>query len=123
MFSSFFKTIVYVYYNEGSFTISGGNVESITYKDAASFTVSGNPVISELNVTAGKLITLGDLTDGADITVIADGEFTVANTNAAAYLTADYIKGAGGREITESEGVLSMTVMALLNLERSIFGI
>lgn len=113
---------VYVYYNEGTFQIKGGKVDSITYKDAASFTLSGNPVIGNLTVATGKVITLGDLTEGASITVDAEGAFTTANTNAAEYLAAGYIQGAEGKEITENGGILSMATTTLRGFLRAIFG-
>lgn len=113
---------VYVYYNEGSFAISGGTVESITYKDAASFTLSGSPVIGELSVAAGKLVTLGELTDGADITVTGEGVFTTANANAAQFVTKGYIKATEGKQLTEEGGILSLTGAAVLKKLASFFG-
>ena len=100
---------VYVYYNEGTFEIKGGKVDSITYKDAASFTVSNNPVIENLVVTSGKLVQLQDLTEGADITVDGEGAFTTANANAAAYITGGWIKAVTGKELTEESGVITIS--------------
>lgn len=71
--------------------ICGGTIrngEVYIGANAAGVTVSGAPVVSELNLTGGKLLTLGILRMNADITVnAADGVFTEANSRAAAYQT------------------------------------
>ncbi len=99
---------VYVYYSGGSFEMKGGKINSITYKDAASFKISGNPVIGKLEITAGKLVTLGDLTAGADITVDGEGAFTTANAKAADFVAAEQIKAVEGKALSEENGVLSV---------------
>jgi len=104
---------VYVYYSESRAEITGGNIDTLTYKDAASLKLSGNPVIGLLEIiTAGKTFQLGDLSDGANITVDGEGAFTTANANAASYVSDGWIKASAGKALSESEGVLSIAVIS-----------
>ena len=89
----------------GSFT--GGSVQIAG--DMGIFTVSGAPVIEELDLTGGKPVTLSNLTEGASIAVVANGAFTVANSKAADYLAAGYIVAAqASNTVYEHNGVLYM---------------
>lgn len=68
--------------------ISGGTFnDGIEIVDYTNATLSGCPVISGagLKLPAGTTVTLGELTDGANIKLDAEGAFTAANANAANY--------------------------------------
>lgn len=70
--------------------------------------ISGAPLLGKLKLSDGVLLTLGQLTEGTDITVAANGPFTVANENAAAYLAAGYIRSnTADRVIVAVDGVLT----------------
>lgn len=104
---------VYIYYKDSNAEITGGNIESVTYIDAQNpVKISGNPVIGLLEIAAGKVIELGNLTEGANITVDTEGAFTTKNTNAQDYVTAGYVKPVVGKQIAVTEGVMSMTSAA-----------
>ena len=73
--------------------IAGGEITGTVAVGATvkSVTVSGAPVVKALDLTSGKLLTIGALDVGADIFVSANGAFTDALTNAdelAAYFDA-----------------------------------
>ena len=68
-------------------TISGGAVECQYYiESSATTTLSGAPKITKLQIATGALLTLGELTGEADITVSANGTFTNANADVANYI-------------------------------------
>ena len=73
----------------GKLNISGGEIDGGITDNFKSVTVSGAPVIKAngvgLAIPEGKTITLGELTDGANIWVNAKGVFTAGNENAAEY--------------------------------------
>ena len=90
-------------------TITGASVYGTV--DIAGVALSGAPVISKLDLTSGVVATLGNLTTGADIGVVAIGPFTAANTNAKAYLDAGYFKSASIKmNIREENNILVMEV-------------
>ena len=62
-------------------TVTGGSVEL----DGGTFTVSGAPKIDGLVLAAGQKLTLGELTQGASITLDAERTFTNVNEKAADY--------------------------------------
>ena len=97
---------------KGVLSISGGTLTGGSIYIGANlgaFTVSGAPVIDTLNLTAGNPVTLGGLTEGASIAVMANGAFTVENSSAAAYLDAGYIKAAdSSNQIIVHNNVLYM---------------
>lgn len=71
--------------------------------------VSGGVQLGHLKLSSSVRITLGALTAAARIPVIADGEFTFANENAATYLAAGYIlSGKSNMEIVAEGNVLVM---------------
>lgn len=72
--------------NPAKCAISGGTVGgTVSVTTLGKVTVSGKPVVSELKINEGSKIVLGELTQGAKITVSAKGVFTEANENAASY--------------------------------------
>lgn len=78
--------------------IAGGTVNGSVYLDTNTenaVSVSGAPVITNLDLTNGALVTVGALTEGAEITVnVADSvPFTDVLDNAASYT--GYFKGTG----------------------------
>lgn len=78
-------------------TISGAKITDGDVKvSAAQLTLSGAPVIEELDLTAASPVVLNELTSGADITVIAavGKAFTEASDYAQAALDNGYIKSA-----------------------------
>ena len=83
---------IYAYYNKSNVEVTGGHIDALTYTDAETFKISGNPVIDLLEIESGKAFELGDLTAGADITVAATGIFSTANANAQSYVDAGYVK-------------------------------
>jgi len=83
----------------GNLQINGGTINGEVYSKGTT-TLNGAPVIELLQIPEGVLVTLGELTDGADITVIAEGVFTKPNTNAGAYVEANYIKSGTATPIT-----------------------
>ena len=88
--------------------INGGNISQITLLNDNSLTLNGAPVIGSLSIPAGKTITLGELTEGADITVDGQDAFTAALDNAASYLP--YFKAASeAYQIEVVEGKLAVT--------------
>ena len=99
------------FYIEGKsvLDIRGGNISGqVLISKANEVKISGAPVITDLELASGIKLTLGKLTEGADITVTADGEFAEGE-NAAAYVEANYIKAVTGKKINASGNVLSMT--------------
>lgn len=75
--------------------LAGGHIKaesSMSIGANVNMTVSGAPVIDMLDLTNGAKLTLGELTDGASITVNASGVFTNENANAADY--AEYFHSA-----------------------------
>ena len=82
------------------------------------FEIKGATKIGELNIAATGLIDAFELTDGADITVVATGVFTGANELYGEYVKAEYIKSgvtdmivnvteAGELEIAEPESPIT----------------
>ena len=72
----------------GVLTINGGTIEgavvvSATLKDVS---VSGAPIVADLDLTSGKLLKVDELESGALIRVTAEGAFTGTLTNANEYL-------------------------------------
>ena len=71
----------------GGVAIYGGTVKTLRVAaDATSVSVSGNPVIENVDMTNAAIkLTVGTLTTGASIGVTAEGEFTndIADVNAA----------------------------------------
>ena len=94
---------VYLYYNLNDVEITGGTIETLYYKDAASFKLSGDPVIGILEIASGKIIELGDLTTGADIKVIAEGVFTTANTNAQTFVDQNLVQAYSASKVVSVE--------------------
>ena len=68
--------------------------------------VSGSVKLARLKLNPGVLLTLGELTDGADITVAASGTVSAANPNAAAYLAKGYIKAAEDKKLEVEDDML-----------------
>ena len=89
-------------------TIGGCRVANEFHINAADvINISGAPVLDRLKLSTDVLLTLGELTDGAAITVAANGVFTNANENAKAYLEAGYITSShADRAIVAVDGVL-----------------
>ncbi len=105
------ETAMYVGANVVS-AISGGAFRGeVQVTTQTNMTLSGAPIMDRLRLSTDVKLTLGELTDGADIAVDATGAFTVANTNAKTYLDKEYIKSVDEEAIiTEKDGVLSMAV-------------
>lgn len=93
-------TAIYCSFATGATEIYGGTINGEVYVKAGSVVLAGAPVVEELELASGVLANLGELTDGADITVIAEGVFTTANANAKAYVEAGYIKSGTATPIT-----------------------
>ena len=87
---------------DGNIYVCNRKYVTVTVNDDAKISNNGG------GITTGKKITLGRLTEGAEIYVTAaDGAFTTENANAAAYLELGYIKAADDtKEITVSGNVL-----------------
>lgn len=69
-------------------TIKGGTITGQIFINDGAVSVSGKPVISNLDLTNGVMVTLGELAEGASIAVTAGTEaFSVANEKAADYAT------------------------------------
>lgn len=84
--------------NNETIDIQGGTVNGTVYLETRTgntIEISGNPVISNLNLSNGLVVTLGELTEGADITVTAEDNvpFTDVLENADSYTS--YLKGSG----------------------------
>lgn len=93
-------TAIYCSFATGATEIYGGTINGEVYVKAGSVVLAGAPVVEELELASGILANLGELTDGADITVIAEGVFTTANANAKAYVEAGYVKSGTATPIT-----------------------
>ncbi len=94
---------------KGVLNIAGGTFDGAVSvaADFGTFTVSGEPVISTLDLSSGKLATFQNLTGDAKIGVNAVGAFTEQFSKAKDYLDAGYIVPANsGVVITEEDGVL-----------------
>lgn len=91
-------------------TLANCTVEKEFHINAADvINISGAPVLGKLKLSTDVLLTLGELTDGAAITVAANGVFTNANENAKAYLEAGYITSShADRAIVAVDGVLKI---------------
>lgn len=106
----YFDDLTYATPKGVSLIMNGGSATGVTIMSDAAVTLSGAPKISNLALAAGVAVSLGELTDGAEIAVDATGAFTVANSKAADYLRAGYFKAVQpGFSITEENGVLSCT--------------
>lgn len=71
----------------GTFTVSGGSITGdVNISIKAKATLSGAPVINKLILESGSKLILGELTDGAEITVKASGVFAEME-NAADYVS------------------------------------
>ena len=95
----------------------------ITVGEKTDVTVSGKTVATDLQLTAANVMTLELLTEGAEITVTADGVFTAADPNAAEYVEKGYLKAAEGRKISVEGDVLSMEAVSLLKKLVSLIGL
>lgn len=89
---------IYVY-NNGYATITGGEISGdVRIGKTGNLTLTGAPKIGNLGgglrLSSGTLVTIGQLTSGAQVHVTADGVFTNAIEQAQAYLEAGYIMGA-----------------------------
>lgn len=88
--------------------ISGGTFNNgIKLGANTDLTISGAPVISGagLQLPEGTTVTLGEMVEGADIRIAAEGAFTAENSNAAAY--AQYFTPAeAGYMISAKDNVL-----------------
>ena len=100
----------------GNLTITGGNISDLSGKTFKSLTVSGAPVIGKLVVPQGSVITLGELTEGADICVEATGVFTTASDKINDYagffrteVEGDTIKVAGSALTVEGQEPVDTT--------------
>ena len=91
--------------NTALLTLSGGNVATVRLPAEASCEVSGAPVVAAMRLAEGAKLTLGELTDGASLTVDASGVFTETKENIAEYMT--YFHPASNKiEILEQDGAL-----------------
>lgn len=110
-------------YMVGSSTvnISGApEISSILGNASGKVRLAGAPKLSELVLPDGVKLTLGELTEGADITVSANGVFTEPNENAEAYK--NYFKPAFGYEpITVVENALHTSVDMTLSNDPLVF--
>ncbi|MBR4862976.1 MAG: hypothetical protein IKU07_00250 [Oscillospiraceae bacterium] len=88
-------------HTSGNLELNGGTIKGDVFAKAdATVTLSGAPVVENLQIQVGDLVTLGELTEGADITVEAEGVFTKPSVNAQAYVDDGYIKSATATEVT-----------------------
>ena len=114
---------IYVH-TSGNLSIYGGKVYGDLYvTETGKLTVGGTPEINNVVMAAGAKLSFDEdveLTEGADITVDAAGEFTEANENAQAYLDAGYIKAAEGKGVTVTDNIMSMAAAVLTALLRKL---
>ena len=78
-----------IYASGGYVALAGGTIEGRVYMGKSNrLTLSGNPIVENLDLTNDVTVKLGELTEGASITVKANAgfAFTAANENAANYL-------------------------------------
>lgn len=94
--------------------VAGGTVNGeVIIAEGAAVKLSGAPVMTDLQLGNNVQAELGALTEGASITVTADGVFTAANENAQTYVNEEYIKAASGKTITvNADNTLSMSAAA-----------
>jgi len=72
---------------------TGGTVSGqIQLGKVQSVTLSGAPKLANLKVTENSKITLGELTDGAQIAIAGAGDVSFPSPNAATYLEKNYLK-------------------------------
>ena len=83
--------------------------DQVQINKADAITVSGAAQLGQLKLSSSVRLTLGQLQAPACIPVVADGEFTIANENASAYLQAGYIQsGKANMEVVVQDDVLVM---------------
>lgn len=89
--------------------LSGGTVGTVTVAgNAAEMNVSGAPVVGNLDLTAGALVSVGTMTTGADIAVTAnDGRFSVIHANAVTYAGC-FRAAVAGKQVYPQENALYM---------------
>jgi len=83
--------------------LTDAKVDSVSLAKGVSFTVAGDTVIKKLDVAAEALITLGELTENASITVKANGVFSEPSDSASKYARNNYF--------VPVEGYKSITVV------------
>lgn len=92
----------------GKLDIRGGNITGqILVKAGAEVSVSGAPVVTNLELESGVILDLGELAKGASITVKADGKFAEGQ-KAQEYLQAGYVTAIAGKKITANGNELTM---------------
>lgn len=102
-----------------SATING----TLDVNSVCTVTLRGAPVITTLDVANTSLVTLDNLTDGANIAVRADGCFTKENTSAASYLK--YFTAVNDGDYIDAENntlLCKVNYSANLNLDSSNSG-
>ena len=88
--------------------ICGGSITGqILVKAGAEVSVSGAPVVNNLELESGVILELGELAKGASITVKADGKFAEGQ-KAQQYLQAGYVTAVAGKKITANGNELTM---------------
>jgi len=109
-------------YSDGTLNIADAELKGDVHIAAGATTVSGATKIADLQIANGVKIALGELTDGADITVTADGAFA-EGANAQAYVNAGYIKAPEGKQISAEGNTLSMAAVTLLKMLAGFLGL
>ncbi|MBQ3557614.1 MAG: S-layer homology domain-containing protein [Oscillospiraceae bacterium] len=104
-----------IYSHTGSFNITGGTIsDTICWRfGTGTSTISGNPVISSLNLANGSTSTIGGLTAGADVTTTVEDALTVTDTTVAhAAGTKAYTAASGGLDfkvVQPANGTIALT--------------
>ena len=115
---------IYVLKKTGKLTIADATVHGNVYIDEeAELTLSGSAKVDNVIMASGaEKATLGELTDGAEITFTADGAFA-EGANAQAYVNAGYIKAPEGKQISAEGNTLSMAAVTLLKKLAGFLGL
>lgn len=94
--------------NTSTLNLSGGNIAAVTLPVNAVCNISGTPVVDAMQLAEGARLTLGELTEGASLTVSANGVFTNP-TDLAESLLPFFRTAAEGDTITVEENALIYT--------------
>ena len=109
--------------SNATLTLNNATVtDAITVGNKTDVTVSGKLLLANLNLSGGKKITLGELTEGTAITVTAEGVFTNSSPDAGTYFEAGYFACTGeGMQVQLQTDVLAVASQTPGEPEKTVF--
>ena len=109
-------------YSTGTLYAEHSALNGDVYVAAGTVELVGQTTIPKLQLVSGIKAKLFNLYD-ADITVEAEGEFTEADSNAEDYVTDGWVKAVEGKTIIVTDGVMSMSGIALVQRVLKFFNL